>query len=136
MLSGYGLSFNLPNDGRNIVKFQRDFTFFESIMNENLSTLEGFILNSAIAPRNEFKLPKCLMLVLEHLRKNKGIVITKADKGYKVVVLNTVDYEHKLIELISDNSIYEICNNNPLKIWQQSYNRNLKNYFEGFTQYF
>ena len=95
-------------------------------MNENLSTLKGFILNSAIAPRNKFKLPKCLMLALEHLRKNKDIVITKADKGNKVVVLNAVDYEQKLNELISDNSTYEICNNNPLKIWQQSYNRNLK----------
>ena len=40
---GYGLSFNLPNDGRNIVKFLTDFSFFESIMNENLSTyVEGF----------------------------------------------------------------------------------------------
>ena len=112
---GYGLSFNLPNDGRNIVKFLTDFSFFESIMNENLSTLKGFIFNSAIAPRNQFKLPKCLMLALEHLRKNKDIVITKADKGNKVVVLNAVDYEQKLNELISDNSTYEICNNNPLK---------------------
>ena len=76
------------------------------------------------------------MLALEHLCKNEDIVLTKADKGNTVVVLNTVDYEHKLNELISDNLTYEICNNNPLKIWQQSYNRNLKNYFKGFTQSF
>ena len=58
------------------------------------------------------------MLALEHLCKNEDIVLTKADKGNTVVVLNTVDYEHKLNELIFDNSTYEICNNNPLKILQ------------------
>ena len=47
------------------------------------------------------------MLALEHLRKSKG---------NKVVVMNTVDYEHKLNELISDNSTYEICNNDPIKV--------------------
>ena len=48
-------------------------------------------------------------------KADKDFVITKADKGNKVVVLNAVDYEQKLNELISDNSTYEICNNNPLK---------------------
>ena len=40
---GYGLSFGLPSTGNNSIKFLTDFPFFEKNMQENSSTLIGFI---------------------------------------------------------------------------------------------
>ena len=55
-------------------------------MQENLSKLIGYILNSAISSYNKFCLPKSFMTALKQLLKNnKELVVTKADKGNKVV---------------------------------------------------
>ena len=44
--------------------------------------------------------------VLKDLRTNKTILITKADKGNAVVVLNRVDYEKKIESMLSDETVY------------------------------
>ena len=59
-------------------------------------------------------------------QKEQNIVITKADKGGKVVILNSNDYCSKLEDILSDHSTYERLNKEPLKAWQQQYNRDLK----------
>ena len=116
---GYGLSFSLPSTGNSIIKFLTDFSFFENNMQENLSTLKGYILNSAISSYNKFCLPKSFMTALKQLKSNKELVVTKADKGNKVVIMNVNDYKTKLNILLSDYDTYEPCVRDPLKSWQQ-----------------
>ena len=52
---------------------------------------------------------------LQRLRKNKSIVIKKADKGGSIVILNREDYKQKVFQHLSDESSYEAMPNNPLK---------------------
>ena len=51
--------------------------------------------------------------VLQYLRKNKDIVITKPDKGNEVVILNRKLYDNAFQEIISDTSIFEKLNEVP-----------------------
>ena len=78
---------------------------------------------------DEFCLPKRFMTALKQLKSNKELVVTKADKGNKVVIMNANDYKTKLNILLSDNDTYEPCVRDPLKFWQQNYNRSLKSIF-------
>ena len=51
--------------------------------------------------------------VLRNLRKNKDIIITKYDKGNRVVILDRTLYDNAIQEIISDNSIFEKLNEDP-----------------------
>ena len=51
--------------------------------------------------------------VLQNLRKNKDIVITKPDKGNGVVILNRKLYNNAIQEIISDTSKFEKLNEIP-----------------------
>ena len=42
--------------------------------------------------------------ILKRLRQNKDIVICKPDKGNSVVIMDRVDYNQRMLELISDKS--------------------------------
>ncbi|XP_070533837.1 uncharacterized protein [Ptychodera flava] len=44
---------------------------------------------------------------LNELRKDKSVVITKADKGGSVVILNRIDYEKECLRQLSDTNFYE-----------------------------
>ena len=43
---------------------------------------------------------------LQRLSKDKNILIQKADKGGSIVVLNTVDYENKMLNMLNDAVTY------------------------------
>ena len=49
----------------------------------------------------------CQNRVLRNLRKDKGIVITKPDKGNRVVILDRKLYNNAIEEIISDTSKFE-----------------------------
>ena len=49
----------------------------------------------------------------ETLKKNKDIVITKADKGNGVVILDRKLYNNAIEEIISDTSKFEKLNEGP-----------------------
>ena len=51
--------------------------------------------------------------VLQNLRKNKDIVITKPDKGNGVVILDRKLYNNAIQETISDASKFEKLNEDP-----------------------
>ena len=80
----------------------------------------------------KYCLPKSFMTALKQLKINKELVVTKADKGNKVVIMNVNDYKTKLNILLSDNDTYEPCVRDTLKSWQQNYNRSLKSIFADF----
>ena len=55
----------------------------------------------------------CQHCVLQNLRKNKDIVITKPDKGNGVVILDQKLYNNAIEEIISDTSKFERLNDDP-----------------------
>ena len=52
---------------------------------------------------------------LRNLRKNKDIVITKPDKGNRVVILDRKLYNNAIEEIISDTSKFEKLSEDPIK---------------------
>ena len=94
---------------------------------EDLSTLKGFMLNSIYRElRNGNKIPTRLHKAIQYLKSNRDLVIYKADKGGKVVILVKRVYEGKMNDILQDQTTYKNIIGNPLKKWQAKYNRNLK----------
>ena len=49
--------------------------------------------------------------------------------------MNVNDDRSKLNILLSDNDTYEPCVRDPIKSWQQNYNRSLKSFFADFVEF-
>lgn len=47
------------------------------------------------------------------MKKNKHVIIVKADKGGCTVAMLREDYNVKMSELLNDNSTYAVCTQNP-----------------------
>ncbi|XP_076037629.1 uncharacterized protein LOC143023045 [Oratosquilla oratoria] len=61
----------------------------------------------ALANTQYHSIPKRYMKVLNELGRNKELVITQADKGGGIIILDKSDYENKMMELLSDGTTYE-----------------------------
>ena len=70
----------------------------------------------------KYKIPQKLIEAPNQIQKNKNILITKADKGGKVVVIDKSTYDEKMKDLLSDGTTYTSLTTNPLKKWQQKFN--------------
>ena len=64
--------------------------------------------------------------VLQHLRKNKDIVITKPSKGNGVLILDRKHYDDAIQEIISDTSKFEKLNEDPTLRCEASLQRFLR----------
>ncbi|XP_037772658.1 uncharacterized protein LOC119568271 [Penaeus monodon] len=51
--------------------------------------------------------PDDIMSPLQSLKKDNSITITKPDKGRGVVILNKCDYQHKLLNILSDRTKFK-----------------------------
>ena len=103
--------------------------FVSSLSNNrfNLPCLNGFIINNFINNfRNYDSIPRRFRLALENLKKNNSIFITKADKSNSVVILDRVNYEEKMLNMLSDPNTYEPLRSSPLKRLSLQFNRIVK----------
>ena len=59
--------------------------------------------------------PKSLhdIKILSNLRKDPSIIITKADKSNSFVVMNTTDYDNKILSHLNDTIIYKTITHDP-----------------------
>ena len=93
---GYGISFSLSLDPNCILYFLTNFSKFEynynKYNNSDLSALKRYILNTITQELSVSikKFPKRLMDAINYLRSRKDIIITKADKGGKTVILDKI----------------------------------------------
>ena len=55
------------------------------------------------------------MKVLDNLKKDKNLHVTRPDKGKGIVILNKVDYLNKTKEILDDDSKFEKINNDWFK---------------------
>ncbi|XP_076030898.1 uncharacterized protein LOC143019081, partial [Oratosquilla oratoria] len=61
----------------------------------------------ALANLNRCSIPRRFKVALENLGNDEDLVITSADKGGEVVILNRTDYNIKMMDLLNDTSTYE-----------------------------
>ena len=89
-------------------------------------------LNSLKPPQNLNHREK---MALRNLRSNKDIIITKADKGSSVVVLDTDDYITEALRQLNDTTAYTPLPHDPNPQFREEINQFLKQYGpeEGLT---
>ena len=71
-------------------------------------------------------LPRRYFLASNSLKRKKDIVITKADKGNTIVILDRLDYNRKALLLLDDVATYEKLRSNPYLNATESFRKNLK----------
>ena len=139
---GYGLSFSLPPSKDDVLEFLTSYSKFEyfntnsnEFLPQDFSTLKGFILNSLYRELNNGKkIPKRFHQAISYLKQNNDLIICKADKGGKVVVMDKRIYNEKMEQLLRDDNTYQLINSNPLKKWQQVFNKQLKIILKDFPE--
>ena len=98
------------------------------------SLVKGFILGELTSFGERRTLPKLLLDALFKLRKNKDLVITKADKGKQIVILDKVQYTQKAYDLLNDTLVYKKLTSDPLKNSQSYFNKKLKSILVGNSE--
>ena len=66
--------------------------------------------------RPSFVLSEEELKVLNGLKNDQDIVIIKADKGSRVVILDKIDYNKKMEEILQDSSKFKCLNDDPIKL--------------------
>ena len=115
-LLGLGFSFNLQPTNKDIISTISSFENFLFKYGKDRDFLRGIISPFLLSIKQDSPfLPRRLWNSLQALKKDKSITILPADKGGKVVVLDTSEYLQKAIELLSDVETYEPLTKNPLE---------------------
>ena len=86
---------------------------------KELLGISGF---KAEIPNNSFK----DMKILNNLRRDESIIITKADKGNILVVMDTKDYDSKLNALLKDEKTYKQLSFDPTDSYTKKFKNELK----------
>lgn len=68
-------------------------------------------------------IPKRFEEVLRNLGNNPDIIITTADKGGGVIIMDKTDYDHKMLELLGDRSTYMEKHDGYAKEEAEKFNR-------------
>ena len=69
--------------------------------------LQGIIAASINYLCSELTLPDRYITALKSLSYNHNIVISPSEKGGGVVIMDSTDYNQKLMDLLGDNITYE-----------------------------
>ena len=122
---GFGLNFALPANRSNFSSFVRNLSFLKNDLQTGfISSFLGSIYKD-LSSHQAF--PKRYSNALKSLKNNKMIHISPADKGGKVVILNSSDYNNKLMSIfLNDPSTYKPVSFNPLNKMQSEFNKQLK----------
>ena len=75
----------------------------------------------------KYSLPRRYISAQTNLAKNKNITITSADKDGGIVILDTIDYNNKLMNLLNDKNTYIPSSlntiNKNIEIFNKSYRK-------------
>lgn len=88
-----------------------------------LARIDSIYLASAKRPKDNLS-----------LRKNKDIVILKADKGNATVVMNRTDYDQKMQNMLQDANTYRLLPKDPAKSTETKMKTLLSGMKEKITQ--
>ena len=91
-------------------------------------TDKGFIQGvltccKALADSEPSKLPKRYTQALKQLANDRSIVVTQADKGGGIIIMNTEKYDKKMKEMLNDEHIYSKVQNGHGKRQSDTFNK-------------
>jgi len=96
--------------------FSRNTSWWPTSLNSHITkfcqNLKDNTLQILQKPSKYNNLTKEEYSALTDLKKDKNIVIKKADKNAGIVIMNTIDYNKKINDLLSDTNTYTILQNN------------------------
>lgn len=96
---------------------------------QDIRSLVSNTLRKALSKKKhiEENLTRDEMKVLTDLKKDTNIIITKADKGNTIVILNETEYVSKSLNLLNNNKVYEKVNVNAVKVAYDNVKKALDN---------
>lgn len=84
-----------------------EIAVFENTVNTQLTRSLKFI------PKPLYNLNREEFIAMKQLTSDKSLTIKCCDKGGGIVVLNTDDYENKMMNMLQDNNFYTQITKNP-----------------------
>ena len=135
---GLGMSFALPPRPEtctmSVLAALQDLESTAKEIAPELRTIKGFAITCLNdLSKSNGELPQRLHSAKKGLQYNKNIIIVKADKGSKIVVLNKQDYISAGEAMLADTNVYEKLNVNPLRTESANFNTELDRIF-GYMQ--
>lgn len=131
---GYGFSFNPDNKKPDVLTISKSLLGLKKISDlppSHIDIAKGVIFNS-IFQRSENNFPKCFTKSLISLKRDKEIVITKADKTNSIVILDRVTYSEKISNLLNDTDTYSCVAKDPLNDINKAFNRSLEKILKNY----
>ena len=97
---------------------------WNSIGNSFISMNMDSIYRNLCTNFNDF-LPRRFRIALQELKGLSNLKISAADKGGKIVLMDTLQYNSKIKSILSDKQVYEKINHNRLQSMQTNFNKRL-----------
>ncbi|XP_076036095.1 uncharacterized protein LOC143022045 [Oratosquilla oratoria] len=123
---GLGVSFALKPVKHHALDYIIGFDKFMTAneYDKDLQCLKGVLLQGIMdCFKDDNGLPKRYKQAVNNLLKHKNIIITRTDKGGKIVILNQSDYNTKALNLQADKETYEQLTKGPLKNTPAEFNK-------------
>ena len=126
---GFGLKFatGLPHHSMTDL-ITKNYRFNDTDFRKGF--IQGII---AITSHNipETTIPKRYIEALKQLHHKKTLIITPSDKGGGIVIMNTQDYNNKMMDLISDNNVYSETTLPKIEKDTKTFNKKMKKLLVG-----
>ncbi|XP_076036929.1 uncharacterized protein LOC143022546 [Oratosquilla oratoria] len=88
---------------------------------------QGVLLCCTLASKSSPPaIPRRFRIALEEPRNNQNIVVTKADKGGGIVIMDTSDYNNKMEALLSDTDTYSLISEQQAKDEAIKFNKEVR----------
>ena len=81
-----------------LIKFLSDFDCFESKCQLGIDVAKGYFLNHIFYGLESIKLRPSLLKALSDFENNNDIVVTRVDKRGKIVIMDSIEYQRKLMK--------------------------------------
>jgi len=89
--------------------------------------VQGLITASTTCDNDDPVLPQRYITALKSLSNNQEILITSSDKGGGIVIMNSSQYNDKMLELLSDQNTYDQISLHTITQNTNSFNKSYKN---------
>ena len=125
---GYGLSFNQKARAPTMVSAITDMLQTTGSHQDD-EYLKGVLSHGFLdIVDGDETLPRRFRRALEDLHRRRDIKIMEADKGGRIVIVDTEDYIKAGLEMLSDKKVYKsLKSNNPLQYRVDKFNKSLEN---------
>ena len=122
----YGLKFDSGKDRLTLVEHISK-NYRSSDTNVDKGFIQGVLTCCKILADKECnRLPRRYQAALEKLAKDDSIIITPADKGGGIIIMDKTDYDEKMNDLLKDGTVYETKSKGYAKSESEKFNKNAR----------